>query len=194
MDYYEKVKNFNKRSDYAFDIDAGRLLLHHALDDKIKKITIIGTGLGKDAEIIKNIRNVKITGIEPREEFQKESQARYRKFGGTLHNMSLGEFVRGSKRKMSGVFLFVHSINHIPKKQLHAFARSLQKNSKVIVINPNPQIGRVVGKLDDTVVSYLDAHEIQKILKCRIAFDFFYHQVQLKGTDIFLREAILLVK
>lgn len=193
LDYYEKVKNFNKRSDYVYDINIGRLLLSYALDHKIKNITIVGTGLGKDAEIIKDVNNKKIIGIEPRTEFQKESYLRYQKFRGKLHKMNLGEFVNSQKR-LSGIFLFVHSINHIPKKQLEAFGNSLQANSKIIIINPNPDIGKIVGKLDNTVISYLDSKRIQKILKCNIIFDFFYHQVDLKGHKMFLREAILLAK
>lgn len=194
LDYYKKVKNFNRRSDYVYDINTGKLLLDYALDRKIKNIIIVGTGLGKDFEIVKHAKNRKVIGIEPRIEFQKESIIKYQKFGGRLLNMNLEEFLIKSKNKISGIFLFIHSINHIPKKQLERFADSLQKNSKIIIINPNPSIGKIVGKLDDSVISYLDAKKIQNILRCKVIFDFFYHSVRLKGNEVFLREAILLKK
>ena len=64
----------------------------------------------------------------------------------------------------------------------------------IIIINPNPQIERVVGKTDNTVISYLNSKQIQKLLNAKIIFNFFYNSVKIKNENIFLREIIVLKK
>jgi hypothetical protein len=190
-DYVIKVKKFNQREDYLKDIKASQLLLEYCMSlTSSKEIFIVGTGLGGDVNIIKNSKRFKITGIEPRQTFQEYSSKIYKKIGGKLLKMDLGEFVRTSK-KISGIFLFVHSINHIPKKQISLLQKSI-KNSYIIIVNPNPEIEKIVGKTDQTVISYLSSKQIQKLLNCEIVFDFFYNLVKIKENEIFLREAILL--
>lgn len=190
-DYIIKVKKFNKREDYLKDITSAQMLLEYCLSlTSFKEIFIIGTALGEDVNIIKNFKRFKITGIEPRQTFQEYSSKVYKKIGGKLLKMDLGEFVRTSK-KVSGIFLFIHSINHIPKKQISLLQKSI-KNSYIIIVNPNPKIEKIVGKTDQTVISYLSSKQIQKLLNCEIVFDFFYNLVKIKENKIFLREAILL--
>jgi len=63
--------------------------------------------------------------------------------------------------KLSGIFIFIHSINHIPKKQISLLQKSI-KNSFIIIINPNPEIENIVGKTDSSVISYLNSKQIQK--------------------------------
>jgi len=192
MDYYiDKVKDFNKRIDYAKDVNTARLFLEFYMPlIKSKKIFVIGAGLGGDSKIIKDVKNFKITGIEPRQTFQEHASREYKKIGAKLLKMNLGEFVKTSN-SLSGIFLFIHSINHIPKSQINVFQKAI-KNSYIIVVNPNPEIERIVGKVDKTVISYLDSKRIQKLLDSEIIFDFFYNLVKVKGKDIFLREALVL--
>jgi len=191
MSYHEKLKKFNNREDYVMDTSIARLFLSYCLTKSHhKKIFIIGTGLGADYKITANFKNLKVIGIEPRLSFQEVASKTYSKFGGKLLHLNLREFVKISKN-LSGVFLFIHSINHIPKNQLNIF-RKIIKNSYVIVVNPNSSIEKIVGKTDKTVISYLDSKKIKKILNCEIIFDFFYNPIKLKKSKIFLREAILL--
>ena len=192
MDYYiDKVKSFNKRTDYTKDTNTAKLFLEFCMPlIKSKKIFIIGTGLGGDYKIIKDVKKFKITGIEPRQTFQEYALKEYKRRGATLLKIDLGEFVKISKN-LSGIFLFIHSINHIPKNQIMAFQKIIKK-SYIIVINPNPEIGKVVGKVDKTVISYLDSKRIQKLFDCEIIFDFFYNSKKIKEEDILLREALVL--
>ena len=60
-----------------------------------------------------------------------------------------------------------------------------------IIINPNPEIEKIVGKTDQTVISYLKAKEIETLLKSEIVFDFFYNKKKIKTKEIFLREIII---
>lgn len=190
-EYIEKVKKFNERGDYSKDIKASQVLLEYCSSlIRTKKIFIVGTGLGGDIKIIKKFKKFKITGIEPRLTFQEYSSEKYKRFGGKLLKMDLGEFVRITK-KISGIFLFIHSINHIPKKQIKSLQKSI-RNSYIIIVNPNPQIEKIMGKTDNTVISYLSAKDIQKQLNCDIVCDFFYNLIKIKENEIFLREAILL--
>jgi hypothetical protein len=189
--YYEKVEKFNARVDYDTDVKYAGLLLNYCmLNSKKKNIFFVGTGLGGDIQIIKGLKNIKVTGIEPRESFQEEAEKSYKKIGGKLLKMNLGEFTKISE-SMSGIFLFIHSINHIPNSQINAFQKTI-KNSYIIVVNPNPEIERVIGKVDKTVISYLDSKKVQKLLNSKIIFDFFYNSVKIKGKDIFLRETFVL--
>ena len=191
MSYYEKLKKFNNRKDYAIDTNIAKLFLSYCLSKSHhKKIFIVGTGLGADYKITTNFKDLKIIGIEPRLSFQEVTSKTYSKFGGKLLPLNLGEFVKISKN-LSGVFLFIHSINHIPKNQLDIFRKRI-KNSYIIVINPNSIIEKIVGKTDKTVISYLDSKKIKQILNCEIIFDFFYNPKKLKKSKIFLREALLL--
>lgn len=190
-DYFYKVKKFNQRKDYQKDVSTAKLFLEYCLTiKKIKNIYFIGTGLGGDSHIIKNIKNYKIIGIEPRETFQKEASKVYEKFGGELIKADLGEFIKSSK-KVSGIFLFIHSVNHIPVKQIKQLQKSM-KNSLIIIINPNPEIENIVGKTDQTVISYLNSEKIKKLFQSEIIFDFFYNSVKIKENQIFLREVIVL--
>lgn len=192
MDYYiDKVKDFNKRTDYTKDISTAKLFLEFCMPlIKSKKIFIIGTGLGGDYKIIKDVKKFKIIGIEPRQTFQEYALKEYKRSGATLLKMDLGEFSKISK-DLSGIFLFIHSINHIPKNQIIALQKII-KNSYIIVINPNPKIERIVGKVDKTVISYLDSKKIQKLFNCEIIFNFYYNSKKIKGKDILLREALVL--
>jgi hypothetical protein len=191
-DYYiDKVKKFNEREDYDKDVEAAQLFLKYCLPlIQSKKIFVVGTGLGGDIKIIKDIKNFKITGIEPRQTFHDYSLREYKKIGGELLKMDLGEFVKTNK-SLSGIFLFIHSINHIPKKQIELLKKSM-KNSYIIILNPNPKIGKIVGKTDKTVISYLNSKQIQKLLNAKVIFDFFYNLVKIDEKEILLREAILL--
>jgi hypothetical protein len=188
--YYEKIKKFNSKKNYEDDIKSAKLLLQYCIDNsKKKKVFFIGTGLGGDIKIIKGIKNIEIVGVEPRETFQDSAEKIYKKIGGKLLKMNLGQFLK--IKKLSGIFIFIHSINHITKKEL----KELQKvciDSYFIIINPNPEIGKVIGKTDDTVISYLEMNDIKKLLKTKMIFDYFYSPIQIKKREIFLREAILL--
>lgn len=190
-DYIDKVKKFNNREDYLGDIKTAKFFLENYLSNiKSKKIYFIGTGLGGDSKIIEGIKNPKVIGIEPRDSFQEQATKAYNNFGGKLMKMDLGEFSK-KKSKLSGIFLFIHSINHISKNQLRCFQKII-KNSFIIIINPNPQIEKIVGKTDQTVISYLNAKEIGTLLKSEIVFDFFYNKKKIKTKEIFLREIIIL--
>lgn len=191
MDYYKKVKKFNKRKDYQKDVETARFFLEYCFSHfHSKKIYMIGTGLGGDLEIIKKTKGLNIIGIEPRSNFYKQASNRYKKFHGKLLKIDLGQFVK-THSNLSGIFVFMHSFNHIPTTELKLFSKII-KNSYIIIINPNPTIEKLTGKTDDTVISYLDSKKIQKILNSTILFDFFYNPVKIKRKDIFLREAILL--
>lgn len=191
MDYYEKIKKFNARDNYIKDIDTAKLFLIYCLSIlKNKKIFLIGTGLGGDLKVVKNLKNINVIGIEPRASFQDAAEKNYEAIGGKLLKMDLGEFIK-TPENQPGIFLFIHSINHISEKQISLFQKSIH-NSYVIVINPNPNIEKVTGKTDKTVISYLYSKKIQKLLNCEIVFDFFYNLVKIKKTEIFLREGILL--
>ena len=191
MNYYKKIKKFNTRNDYAKDIEVARLLLINCLSiSKHKKIFFIGTGLGGDLKIVKNLKNINIVGIEPQILLQDGAEKNYKQIKGTLLKMNPDEFIKTSKNQ-SGIFLFIHSINHIPTKQLLLFQKSI-KDSYIIVINPNPQIKLITGKTDETVISYLDSNNIKKLLNCKIMFDFFYNLKNIKKNMIFLRESLLL--
>lgn len=193
MKYYDKVKQFNRREDYIKDVNTAKLLVDYCLTSSItKRIFIIGTGLGADINIIKNKKRMQLIGVEPRATFYKEAFKEYRNLGGKLLNMTLGEFVNKSQHSLSGIFLFVHSINHIPRYELKLLRKSM-KNSFVIIINPNPELEKTVGKTDKTVISYLTCSKIERILNCSTIFDFFYHPVKIKGKEVSLREAILLI-
>jgi len=191
MSYYEKLKKFNNRKNYLIDTNTAKLFLSYCLTtSRHREIFIIGTGLGADYRIITDFKNLKVIGIEPRSSFQGIASKTYCKFGGKLLQMNLGEFVKISKN-LSGIFLFIHSINHIPKSQLDTFRKSIKK-SYIIIVNPNPDIEKIVGKTDKTVISYLNSKRIKKILNCETVFDFFYNPVKIKKSEIFLREAIVL--
>jgi len=191
--YINKVKKFNKRIDYTKDINTAQLFLKFCIPlIKSKKIFFIGTGLGGDSKIIKNIKNFEIIGIEPRQTFQEYASKEYEKIGAKLLKKNLGDFAKSSK-KISGIFLFIHSINHISKSQILKFER-IAKKSYIIIINPNPQIEKIVGKTDTTVISYLNSKQIQKLLDVEIIFDFFYNPIKIKNKNIFLREVIVLKK
>jgi len=191
-DYCSKVKQFNAREDYLYDLGAAKLFLDYCLTlTNVKKIFIIGTGLGGEVKIVKDLKKMSVIGIEPRHTFYKEALKTYQKFGGRILNLTLGDFVKKFQPELAGIFLFMHTINHIPRNQLHMLKKSI-KNSYIIIINPNPEIEKTVGKTDKTVISYLNCDKIKKMLKCKTIFDFFYHSVKLKRKKIFLREAILL--
>jgi hypothetical protein len=188
--YIDKVKKFNDREDYLKDIKTAKFFLENYLSNvKSKKIYFIGTGLGGDSKIIQGIKNPKVIGVEPRDTFQEQATKVYNNFGGKLMKMDLGEFSKINS-KLSGIFLFIHSINHISKNQLMYFQK-IVKNSFIIIINPNPEIEKIVGKTDQTVISYLKAKEIETLLKSEIVFDFFYNKKKIKTKEIFLREIII---
>ncbi len=191
--YIDKVKKFNKKIDYTKDINTAHLLLKYCMPlVKSKKIFFIGTGLGGDSKIVKNIRDFEIIGIEPRQTFQEHAAKQYKKIGAKLYKKNLSDFSKTFK-KLSGIFFFIHSINHISKNQILEF-KKITKKSYIIIINPNPQIEKVVGKTDNTVISYLNSKQIQKLLDAEIVFDFFYNSVKIKNENIFLREVIVLKK
>jgi len=189
--YVDKVKKFNGKEDYLVDVKIAKFFLENYLSKiKSKKIYFIGTGLGADSKIIEDVKNSKIIGLEPRDSFQEQAVKVYKNFGGKLIKVNLGEFSKDNS-KLSGIFLFIHSINHIPKNQLRSFQK-IAKNSYIIIINPNPQIEKIVGKTDTTVISYLNAKEIEDILKSKIVFDLFYNKKKIRTKEIFLREVIIL--
>ena len=83
--YYEKVKKFNLRVDYEYDVKSANLLLNYCISNSNKKkIFFIGTGIGGDIKIVKGIKNMQIKGIEPRISFQSEAEKIYKKQGGKL--------------------------------------------------------------------------------------------------------------
>lgn len=189
--YVDKVKKFNGKEDYLVDVKIAKFFLENYLSKiKSKKIYFIGTGLGADSKIIEDVKNSKIIGLEPRDSFQEQAVKVYKNFGGKLIKVNLGEFSKDNS-KLSGIFLFIHSINHIPKNQLRSFQK-IVKNSYIIIINPNPQIEKIVGKTDRTVISYLNAKEIEDLLKSKIVFDLFYNKKKIRTKEIFLREVIIL--
>jgi len=95
MDYYiDKVIDFNKRIDYAKDVNTAQLFLEFCMPlIKSKKIFIVGAGLGGDSKIIKDVKNFKISGIEPRQTFQEHASREYKKIGAKLLKMNLGELI-----------------------------------------------------------------------------------------------------
>lgn len=191
-EYFNKVKKFNTRKDYQLDVDTASLFLEYCLlNKKLKELFIVGTGLGVDVPMIKKLKTIQIIGIEPRPIFYERALKVYQKINGKLLNVTLGDFVKNSHGSLHGIFLFMHTINHIPRIELKRLKERI-KDSFIIIINPNPSIGKIVGKLDDSVISYLDVKQIHKIFNGKIIYDFFYHSIRLRDKDILLREAILL--
>ena len=190
--YLMKVKKFNERSNYIYDIDTVKLFLDYYFNIfPTKKIFVIGTGLGGDIKKINMLKGKKLIGIEPRIIFYENAKKIYQNLNGQIFNLSLGDWISKSKSKLSGIFLFMHSINHIPQNEIKIFKQSI-KNSYILIINPNPEIGKIMGKTDKTVYSYLDKNNLEKILNSTTIFDFYYHPIMLKRKRILLREAILL--
>lgn len=190
-EYYQKVRNWNSRSDYLKDLDVIKLFTTYCSANEVTNVFLIGTGLGADVESIKNIPNVKsIVGIEPIKKFYNEASTKYNAIGAKLLNMTLGMFA-ASNNKLSGTFIFSHSINHIQKDELLSFKKTLKK-SFIVVINPNPEFPKRFWWTDETILSYLSGDEIATILDCEKIFDLFYNLVEIKGQTIFVRNAILL--
>ncbi|PBO85638.1 MAG: hypothetical protein COA77_03420 [Thaumarchaeota archaeon] len=195
MDHYiEKVKKFNQKDNYHLDIETGKLLIKYCLTSKQKIFYVIGTGLGEDIEIVKSFKNVKIIGIEPRITFQEFAEKKYSKFGFKLIKQDLGEFTSSYSHKIYGIFLFIHSLNHIPHAQIKSLEKIMKKDSYILVINPNPLIEQIKGKTDKTAFHYLNSKKISNLLKSEIIFDFFYNPKPVRGQRIPIREAILLKK
>lgn len=192
--YIEKVQKFNQKNNYILDVETGKLLLQYCLPAKQKKIFVIGTGLGEDVDIVLNFKNMKITGIEPRQSFQEFAEKKYSKYRFKLLKQDLGEFSLTNKQKIGGIFLFIHSLNHIPHAQIKEFEKILKKNSYILLINPNPMIEKIKGKTDKTAFHYLNSKKISNLLKSKIIFDFFYNPKPVRGQRIPIREAILLKK
>lgn len=188
--YNKKLMIFNKRNDYKIDIKTAKLLLNFC-EPNFYQVSFIGTGLGGDIKIISKLQGKKVIGVEPQKSLQLVSEKKYKKIDGEFYKMNLGEYVK-LKKKINGIFLFVHSFNHIPETQIRSFGNAITKNSFVIIINPNPEIQKIIGKTDKTVIEYRKSSYIEKILGCKIIFDFFYNPVKLKSEKIHLREAILL--
>lgn len=194
MDHYiEKVKKFNEKDNYKLDIRVANMLIKNHISDKQKTLYIIGTGLGEDLEVASNIKNLKVIGLEPRPTFQEIAARKYSKFGYRLLKTDLGQFVKSSK-SMVGVFLFMHSFNHIPYRQIRALEKILKKDSYIVVINPNPMIEKIKGKTDKTAIRYLNSEKISKMLDSKILFDFFYNPKPVRYQKIPIREALLLKK
>lgn len=192
--YIEKVKKFNEKDNYRLDVAVARLLLKNCLAGKQNTLYVIGTGLGVDVDVVRDIKGIKVVGLEPRESFQKLAAEKYRKFGFKLYKVNLGQFVKLSPKSIGGVFLFMHSLNHIPYAQIRALDKILKKNSYIIVINPNPMIEKIKGKTDKTAIRYLNDRRIVKLLKSKVIFDFFYNPKPVRYQKIPIREALLLKK
>ena len=194
MDHYiEKVKKFNEKDNYKLDIRVANMLIKNHVSNKQKTLYIIGTGLGEDLEVAKNITGLRIIGLEPRPTFQEIAAKKYKKFGYQLLKEDLGQFVKSSKSTV-GFFLFMHSFNHIPYRQIKALEKILKKDSYIIIINPNPMIEKIKGKTDKTAIRYLNSEKISKMLNSQIIFDFFYNPKPVKYQKIPIREALLLKK
>lgn len=189
--YFEKVKNWNLREDYKKDLDVINLLTHYSLSQKVNNdLYLIGTGLGADIDSILDFNKItSITGIEPIKKFYDNATEKYKKFGAKILNLKLGEFM--SQNNNSGIFIFSHSINHIPKEELLKFRNSLKK-SFLVIINPNPEFPKRFWWTDDTILYYLSGDKIAELLNCEKIFDFFYNLVEIKNETIFLRNAIVL--
>ncbi len=192
--YIEKVHKFNQKDNYLLDINTGKLLIKYCLTKNHKILYVIGTGLGEDIEIVRNFKNLKIIGIEPRETFQKFAEKKYSKFGFKLIKQDLGEFVESNSQKISGIFLFIHSLNHIPQSQIKLLEKLMKKDSYILAINPNPMIEKIKGTTDKTAFHYLSSKKVSDLLKSEIVFDFFYNPKPVRSQIIPIREAILLKK
>lgn len=192
--YVKKVQKFNAKDNYNLDIKTGRLLIKYCLSKKLKNLYVIGTGLGEDIEIVSDFKHLKIIGIEPRITFQEFAEKKYSKFGFKLIKQDLGEFAESHSHKISGIFLFIHSLNHIPHSQIKALEKILKKDSYILAINPNPMIEKIKGKTDKTAFHYLSSKRISILLKSEIIFDFFYNPKPVRGQRIPIREAMLLKK
>ena len=191
-EYYQKVRNWNSRTDYLKDLDVIKLLTTYCSTAyETANVFLIGTGLGADIESIKNLPNIRsVVGVEPIEKFYNEASEKYNKIGAKILNMTLDMFA-ASNDELSGIFIFSHSINHIPKDELLSFKKTLKK-SFILVINPNPEFPKRFWWTDETILSYLSGEEIANILGCEKIFDFFYNLVEIKDQTIFVRNAILL--
>lgn len=190
--YLIKIKKFNERSDYIYDINTVKLFLDYCFNIfPTKKIFVVGTGLGGDIKKINLSKDKKVIGIEPRIIFYNNAKKVYHELNGEIFNLSLGEWILKSKNKLTGIFLFIHSINHIPHNEIEIFKQSIKK-SYILIIIPNPEIGKIMGKTDKTVYSYLNKIKLEKMLNSTAVYDFYYHPIMLKRKRIMLREAILL--
>lgn len=158
-----------------------------------KTLYIIGTGLGEDIESAKNIKGLKIIGLEPRDTFQQIAAKKYTRYGHRLFKGDLEQFAKKYKN-IRGVFLFMHSLNHIPHRQIREFEKNIKRNSYIVLVNPNPSIEKIKGKTDKTAIHYLNSKKIVKLLKSEIIFDFFYNPKPVKYQKIPIREALLLKK
>jgi hypothetical protein len=190
--YYEKVKNWNLRVDYKKDIETISLLTNYCLSKlNSTDLYFIGTGLGADIDsIVKSLKLKSIIGIEPLTNFYDSALSKYENIGAKLLNCSLGELSQKST-ELSGIFIFSHSINHIPEEELKQFQKILKK-SYIIIINPNPEFPKRFWWTDDTILDYFSGNDIANLLNCESIFDFFYNLVDIKGKKIFVRNAVLL--
>ena len=190
--YFDKVNQWNQRSDYKNDLQVISLLTNYSLSNAVQKdIFIIGTGLGADLESLSKFSPLNsIVGIEPITEFYKTALEKYEKFQAKLFNVNLKTFSL-ENNNLSGVFIFSHSINHISKEELSEFAKSIKK-SYIVISNPNPEFPKRFWWTDDTILHYLSGDEIANILNCEKIFDFFYNLVEINNETIFVRNAIVL--
>jgi len=190
--YYEKVKNWNLREDYKKDLDVISLFTNYCLSKNISKdLYMIGTGLGADiGSIIKFTKLKSITGIEPITSFFESASPKYKNLNAKIFNLKLGEFV-SKNDTLSGIFIFSHSINHIPDDELLEFKKSLRK-SFLIILNPNPEFPKRFWWTDETILRYFSGDEISQLLNCEKVYDFFYNFVEIENKTIFVRNAVVL--
>lgn len=190
--YQEKVKNWNLRDDYKKDLDVISLFTNYCLSKNVSKdLYIIGTGLGADIDSIIEFTKLKsITGIEPITSFFESASPKYKNLNAKIFNLKLSEFV-AKNDTLSGIFIFSHSINHIPEDELLEFKKSLRK-SFLIILNPNPEFPKRFWWTDETILHYFSGDEISKLLNCEKVYDFFYNFVEIENKTIFVRNAVVL--
>jgi len=159
-EYINKVKEWNSRSWYKLNMEEGRMEFNDILARR-NRVYIIGTGLGADLQMLDEYTELDVIGIEPRESFQSIAQKKYDKRAQFLFKGSCGDFAALNKN-LEGIFIFNHSINHIPLEELKEFRKSI-KNGHIMVFSPKP----VKVKGDDTIIEYRTVKDLERIFKVK---------------------------
>jgi len=161
--YVDKVEKWNNSKWYRLNMEVGRIALNDILV-RMNKVYIIGTGMGADLEMLDEWTGLDIIGIEPRKTFQSIAQEEYTKRGQILLRCSCGDFAAVNKN-LEGIFVFNHSINHIPLDELEEFRKSI-KSGHIMVITPMPK----KIKSDDTIIQYHTVKDLERIFKVKSTY------------------------
>jgi len=159
-EYINEVKEWNNRSWYRLNMEVGRTALNHIIVRR-NRVYIIGTGMGADLKMLDEYKGLDVMGIEPRKTFQSRAQKEYNKRGQLLFKGSCGDFAALNK-SLEGIFIFNHSINHIPLDELEELRKSI-KSGHIIIFSPKP----TKNKRDKTIIEYRTLIDLERIFKVK---------------------------